>query len=274
MFQNIKNLKKGESKKEDVKLIKFEEIKEIFKKFFVKKNILLYVVSLMISMVGFGGGSSLGLAPFALAIVAATLSNGIPIGIVYILTCIGTFIGFGGSGLLTYFITSLVFLVSLYIFKTRIQEDCNEVRKVGKNIIIATLLVQIVPLAFGTFYLYDLLVGIMQAVVTFIFYKIFANAITVVRDYSFKKVFSVEEVIGACLMVAIAFFCIDSNSYFPIFSKKYFMHFISTYFRLEKWNVGRCNRGNNNRNCFGNYRFRRSYNDCSFCYFRFACRLI
>ena len=205
MFQNIKNLKKSESKKEDVKLINFEEIKEIFKKFFVKKNIFLYVVSLMISMVGFGGGSSLGLAPFALAIVAATLSNGIPIGIVYILTCIGTFVGFGGSGLLTYFITSLVFLVSLYIFKTRVQEDCNEIRKVGKNIIIATLLVQIVPLAFGTFYLYDLLVGIMQAVVTFIFYKIFANAITVVRDYSFKKVFSVEEVMGACLMVAIAF---------------------------------------------------------------------
>lgn len=51
-----------------------------------------------------------GLAPFALAIVAATLSNTIPIGIVYILTCIGTFIGFGTDGLLNYIITSAVFL--------------------------------------------------------------------------------------------------------------------------------------------------------------------
>ena len=150
MFQNIKNFKKSEKKVEDVKLIKFEEIKEILKKFFVKKNILLYVVSLMISMVGFGGGGSLNLAPFALAIVAATLSNGIPIGVVYVLTCIGTFIGFNGfghigeNGLLTYFITSIVFFISIYIFKTRIQEESNEVRKVGRNVIIATLLVQIV----------------------------------------------------------------------------------------------------------------------------------
>lgn len=206
MFQTIKkDFSKKESQVEDVKLIKFEEIKEVLKKFFDKKNILLYVVSLMISMVGFGGGSTLGLAPFALAIVAATLSNGIPIGFVYILSCIGTYVGFKGSGLLTYFITSVVFIVSLYIFKTKIQDDCNEHRKVGKNIIIASLLVQIVPLAFGTFYVYDLLVGIMQAIVTFIFYKIFANAITVVRDYGFKQVFSIEEVIGACMMTSIAF---------------------------------------------------------------------
>ena len=206
MFQNIKkDFKKSESQVEDVKLIKFEEIKELFKKFFVKKNILLYVVSLMLSMVSFGGNSSLGLAPFALAILAATLSNSIPIGVVYILTCIGTYVGFGASGLLNYFITSLVFFVSLYIFKTRIQDEVNERRKVGKNIIIATLLVQIVPLAFGTFYLYDLLIGIMQAIVTYIFYKIFVNSITVIRDYGFKSVFSIEEVMGACMMMAIAF---------------------------------------------------------------------
>lgn len=206
MFQNIKkDFKKSESQVEDVKLIKFEEVKEILKKFFVKKNLFLYVISLMLSMVSFGGNSSLGLAPFALAVVAATISNGIPIGVVYILTCIGTYVGFGGSGLLNYFITSVVFFISLYVFKTRIQDECNERRKLGKNIIIATLLVQIVPLAFGTFYLYDLLIGIIQAIVTYIFYKIFVNSITVIRDYGFKSVFSIEEVMGACMMVAIAF---------------------------------------------------------------------
>ena len=93
------------------------------------------IVSFMISMVSFGGSSSLGLAPFALAIVAATLSNSIPIGFIYVLTCIGTFIGFGTSGLLSYIITSVVFFASLFILKTRIQDDCNERRKVGKNLI-------------------------------------------------------------------------------------------------------------------------------------------
>ena len=205
MFQNItKDFNKEESQKEDVKLYKVEEIKELIKKFFVKQNIVLYIVSFMISMVSFGGSSSLGLAPFALAIVAATLSNSIPIGFIYVLTCIGTFIGFGTSGLLSYIITSVVFFASLFILKTRIQDDCNERRKVGKNLIIASLIVQLVPIAFGTFYVYDLLIGIMQSIIVFIFYKIFVNSITVIRDFSYKKVFSIEELMGAAMLIAIA----------------------------------------------------------------------
>lgn len=137
--------------------------------------------------------------------MAATLSNVIPIGIVYIVTCIGTFIGFGTDGLINYIITSVVFFASLFIFKTRIQDDCNERRKVGKNVLISSLIVQIAPIAFGTFYLYDLLLGIMQSIVVFIFYKIFVNSITVIRDYGYKKVFSIEELMGASMMLAIAF---------------------------------------------------------------------
>lgn len=205
MFQNIeKGFKNGAVQNEDVKLFKFAEIKELMKKFFVKQNIVLYIVSLMISMVSFGGSSSLGLAPFALAIVAATLSNGIPIGMVYVLSCIGTYVGFGPSGLINYLITSVVFFASLFIFKTRIQDDCNEKRKVGKNIIIASLIVQIAPIAFGTFYLYDLLIGIMQSIVVFIFYKIFVNSITVIREFNYKKVFSIEELMGASMLLTIA----------------------------------------------------------------------
>lgn len=206
MFQNIiKDLRNGKSQKEDVKLYKFEEMKELIKKFFVKKNLFLYVVAFMLSMVSFGGSSALGLAPFALAILAATLSNCIPVGAVFVFTCIGTYIGFGGNGLLEYIITSVVLFASLFIFKTRIDEGCNEVRKIGKNVLISCLVVQIAPIIFGTFYLYDLLLGIMQSIIVFIFYKIFVNSITVIRDYGFKNVFSIEEVMGACMMIAIAF---------------------------------------------------------------------
>lgn len=205
MFQNIeRGFNKEENQKEDVKLYRIAELKELVKKFFVKQNIPLYIFSLMVSMVSFGGNSSLGLAPFALAIMAATLSNAIPIGFVYVLTCIGTLVGFGPSGLLNYIITSVVFFVSLFVLKTRIQDDCNERRKVGKNLIIASLIVQIAPVIFGTFYLYDLLIGIMQSIIVFIFYKIFVNSITVVREFNYKKVFSIEELMGASMMIAIA----------------------------------------------------------------------
>jgi len=205
MFQNIlKDFKNDRSQNQDVKLYKFEEIKELIKKFFVKKNLFLYVIAFMLSMVSFGGNSSLGLAPFALAILAATLSNCIPIGAVYLFTCIGTYIGFGGNGLVDYIIASGVLFISLFVFKTRIEDGSNEVRKIGKNVLISCLIVQIAPIIFGTFYLYDLLIGIMQSIVVFIFYKIFVNSITVIRDYGFKTVYSIEEVMGACMMIAIA----------------------------------------------------------------------
>ena len=253
MFQNIeKGFNKEESLKKDVRLLKVEELKELCKKFFTKQNILLYIVTLMVSMVSFGGSSALGLAPFALAIVAATLSNSIPIGVVYVLSCIGTYVGFGGSGLLNYIITSVVFFGSLFVLRTRIQDDCNERRKVGKNLIIATLIVQIVPIAFGTFYLYDLLIGIMQAIVVFIFYKIFTNSITVIREFNYKKVFSIEELMGAAMLLAIALSALTPVHLFGFSVKN--MHFNGSSFRLEKWNVGGCNRWNNNRCCTWNNR--------------------
>lgn len=206
MFQNVvADFTKRESLNEDVKLYRVEELKNLLKKFFEKQNILLYIISFMVSMVSFGGSSSLGLAPFALAIMAATIGNTIPVGVVYILTCAGSLIGFGAKGLLNYIITSIVFFVSLFILRSRINVDANEKRKVGKNVLIASLIVQIAPIAFGTFYVYDLLIGIMQAVVTFIFYKIFVNSISVVREFNYKKIFSIEELMGASMLIAIAF---------------------------------------------------------------------
>lgn len=65
MFQNIaKDFEKGKSQNKDVKLYKMEEFRELIKKFFVKQNILLYIISFMISMVSFGGSSSLRTSSF------------------------------------------------------------------------------------------------------------------------------------------------------------------------------------------------------------------
>ena len=98
MFQNI-NVDTGYI---DENEIKTKRIKQKFiKENLSKQNIILYLISFMVSTVQFGNG----LAPFAIAIIAAMLSNNIPIIITYLLTCIGTFIGFGGSGLLIYILT-------------------------------------------------------------------------------------------------------------------------------------------------------------------------
>lgn len=49
-------------------------------------------------------------------------------------------------------------------------------------------------------YFQVLLVG----VVTYIFYKIFANSLIVISEFNVKKAFTVEEVVGASLMLTVA----------------------------------------------------------------------
>ncbi|MCI9366452.1 MAG: hypothetical protein HFJ54_08150 [Clostridia bacterium] len=44
----------------------------------------------------------------------------------------------------------------------------------------------------------------LVGVVTYIFYKIFANSLIVISDFDIKKAFTVEEVVGASLMIAVA----------------------------------------------------------------------
>lgn len=90
MFQNIAQEEKFEEniiteKEQNEKL----DIKALTKKLFTKQNIMVYIISFMLSTVS----TVSGIAPFGLAIFAATLANGLPAGIVFIFTLIGTGIG-------------------------------------------------------------------------------------------------------------------------------------------------------------------------------------
>lgn len=106
---------------------------------------------------------------------------------------------------LTYLLTSLLFVVMILIFKPWYEEEYkSERRKLGKYVVIATILVQAVQIFLRGFLLYDLFLGIVTGVVTYIFYKIFANSLIVVSEFSIKKAFTVEEIVGASLMISIA----------------------------------------------------------------------
>ena len=205
MFQNIANDFSDNNKNhyKDVKLNN-EEIGMFLKRSFSRQNIILYVISFMISMVSFGGDISLGLAPFGLAILAATASSGIPISIVYIITLLGSFVGLGKDITANYFLTSLVFFATLFIVKTKKQVDYNEKLKLGKNIIISIFVINIFPMLFTTLKLSNVIFTVLLSIITYIFYKIFVNAIDVIYEYGEKKVFSIEELMGASLLLAIA----------------------------------------------------------------------
>lgn len=204
MFQNITgDLRdnKNEYKEENKRV----STKDVLKRLFAKQNIMLYIITFMISMVGFDDNTLIfSLVPFGLAIIAGALGNNRPIGIMYVLSLIGTFIKFGFNNLLVYFITSLVFFVSILLIRPKIQENVNEKRKIGGHLVFAVVLVQIVPMFFREFYVFDLLTSIMLGITTYIFYKIFVNSITMIIDFGTRRAFTIEEVMGTSLLLAIA----------------------------------------------------------------------
>ena len=192
MFQNINEYTIQDRKKETI-----NKWSEVIK----RNNMIMYILSFMLSLVGIGGDFSL----FSISILGACFSSSIPLLGVTVVSLIGNVIKFGVGGGLEYFLTSLVFFISLFMIKPKYnEEERNENIKVGKNIFIAVFAIQIIKALFSTFTFYDILLSITYTIITIAFYKIFANSISVIENFGEKKVFSIEEVIGTSLLLAIA----------------------------------------------------------------------
>ncbi len=210
MFQNIidEEIKEDKSSDTDNKKRRIINLKNLFS----VSDFILYAISFMVSMVSFKGE----FAPFGLAMFAAVCSNRIPAGFVYIATSLGTLIGFGPGGFLNYLLATLLFIVMTLIFRPKFQEDRNEKQKLGLYVLISSFIVQVGKMFFTMFLVYDLLVSVVFAILTYIFYKIFANSITVIKDYGIKQAFTVEEVIGASLLLSIAIYSLHGLNIFGL----------------------------------------------------------
>ena len=199
MFQNINestidNQNYKEDKKEKKKT-------DIFANVFSIKNIPIYAISLMISMVGITGE----LSPFSISMLGACISNSVPLLGIVAFAIIGNAIKFGISGALAYILTALVLIVTMYIIKPKYNDDeRNEKVNLAKNIFISTLIIQLAKVGMSGFTLYDVLSIICFSIIAIVFYKIFVNSIIVFRNFGETKAFSIEEILGASLMLAIS----------------------------------------------------------------------
>lgn len=201
MFQNLEGVAAENNSNYSTKKIKKLNI---LANVFELRNIAVYVVAFMVSMVGFGGDFS----PFSVSIFAACFANTIPLLGVVVVSLVGTGIRFGLPGLLSYMLTSLVMIATFFIFKPRYNEEMrNEKVKVAKNVFISALIVQMAKMMMSGFTIYDFLVGITFSVISVVFYKIFVNSLVVLQDFKEKRAFSIEEVIGASLLIAISVSC-------------------------------------------------------------------
>ena len=181
MFQNINETEKTK-----------EEIgrkKSILANVISKKYIILYIVTIMVSMVNMNYSMS----PFSLAIIAACISNEIPIIAVTILAFIGNAIFSGVNGSISFIVTLLIFFASFFIKEPKYNDSSrNEKVMLSKRIFFSSLIVSVVKIFIKQFLLYDLLLAISMSIVIVIFYKIFANSLAVITSYNEKMAFSID----------------------------------------------------------------------------------
>ena len=213
MFQNISK-QDEEVFDEDVELNKENRVKGILKENLSIQNCIIYILAFMISLVGGQDSMFTSIAPFGFAIIAASIGARIPALLVCLVTLIGTTIKFGGNGLLFYILTLLIFLAFVLIKRPKEEEERNEKIKVGIQMSLAVFIVQTVKMLFNGFLVYDLAYNIMLSLVTYILYKVFVNALVVFSEAGIKKVFSIEEVMGSALLLAIAVNCLGNLSIF------------------------------------------------------------
>lgn len=201
MIQNIAENLKEENKVKEKKSQKTRYID--FANLLSKQNILIYILTFMISEVSLGQNREDIIAPFGIALAISAISNSIPALFVFLAGLIGSFVKFGWGQTAFFALTFLAFLIMYLIKKPTPSEDDDKLN-LGAYTFFSVLIASSLKMLVNGFYFYDILIVLIYSISAYIFYKIFNGSITVISDYEKKKVFSIEEVIGASLMVAIA----------------------------------------------------------------------
>ncbi len=167
-------------------------IKDITKEIFKIQNIIIYILTFLISMVSIRNE----VLPFGLAIIAACLGTEIPIAMVFIVSGLSTIIFQGLSGFGVFFFTCLIYFLMILILKPKYSiEERNEIVKTGGKLFWSCFIVSFINNIRGSFLIYNLFMGIIISVLTYCFYKIFVNGIVVIRDFGTKKAYTLEELI-------------------------------------------------------------------------------
>ena len=200
MFQNIEGTIRQNPFSKENTTQKIKNLK-ILNNIFTKQYIAIYIISFMVSQITFSGEFS----PFCISLIGACFANSVPVAGVIVSALIGVIIKQGISATLTYILTILVMIATFFILKPRYNEEQrNEKIKLGKNVLISSLIVQLARITISGFTVYDLLASITVSIVIYVFYKIFVNSLAMLQDIREKKAFSIEEVMGTSLLISIA----------------------------------------------------------------------
>ena len=209
MFQNVANAgTRSENIEYDSSNVIYR-LKEIFR----YQNIIIYLLTFLMSTLTVKGE----FAPFGLAMMAACVGETIPIIGVFCVAIVGTFVGNGAGSLGNFIITSIIYFAIVLFFRTKIAvEERNEKIKTGGQLFFASFFVSVVRSIINIFTLYDVFVGFIFASLTYVFYKIFVNGLTFIKDLNIKRAFTIEELIAGIIIIALASVAISEISIFSL----------------------------------------------------------
>lgn len=197
MFQNIADMgSEQESIDNKTSNIKYR-LKEIFK----YQNVIIYILTLLLSTLTIKNQ----IMPFGLAMVAACVGETVPIIGVFLMALIGTAISMQESAVSNFIVTSIIYFILVLFFKAKVAvEERNEVVKTGGKLFAACMIVSIIKCFSGVFLFYDVFMGIISSSIVYVFYKLFVNGLAFIKDFNVKKAFTIEELIAGVLIISIA----------------------------------------------------------------------
>lgn len=195
MFQNMtENIEVQENNN-------VSKINLVLKELLKVQNVIICILALLMSALSVDDD----IAPFGLAMVAASLGNGIPVFGVIVCSAVGTLAGNGVKAFLNFVLSLIIYFTLVLIFKPKIAiDERNELIKTGKRLFFSCFIVCFFQNIKGIVLTYDVFISLVAGALTYVFYKIFVNGLAVIKDLGVKKAFTLEELVGTAIIIAIA----------------------------------------------------------------------
>ena len=163
MYQTVTD-ELGKNKSLRNKLI----LKEVFK----FQNVIIYILSFLISTISIRNG----VAPFSIAILAACVGNSIPIIGVFISIIIGICLTGNMNILLEFILISALYFIFVLKLKNKVAvEERNESVKTGGKVFWAVLLVMYFKNFKHDAFMYRAFMSSVIGAITYVYYKVFVK---------------------------------------------------------------------------------------------------
>ncbi|MBQ9313476.1 MAG: SpoIIE family protein phosphatase [Clostridia bacterium] len=196
-----------------------KEKKVNVKKFFELKSIIVYILSILVGVAKLPSGAT----PFGLALLGAFADTGFPLIIPLVLIGITTGIAFGGTCLLKFIISSLIFVAMKSFIKGN--------TKIGNaaKILFATAISETIILMLSETLIYDAVMAAFMSTTTAIFYLIFSEGLPIIIDYDKQKITSHETLMASGILITVMVSCLGNFSILNLSIRNIICVFIVLY---------------------------------------------